>query len=300
MITEDTEKRYRHGKLIEWSVGGARYALTGSPNLSSSALLHSVHEGGNCELGMIAPVTSSLLPEGEETAPGQIRALPVGQRRDSRSALLLLGATRVDGPRLHIQLVRPLSGTNGQVELSPATAPPESWERVGDVGVGVHEKVVQVAAEGGSRIRVTQMGADGILRHSNTVYVLDFRRASQRFSSPAASQTPRIQPADLFQDTRLAERFFADMANLAAGGSPPPAVATARQPRNTSTTRVDEQRDGWQHYLDLCAGRLGHPLLRFALGQASKPDDQDDAGPESEAPAPVNWMTTSCPNGKPV
>jgi hypothetical protein len=290
MISEDTEGRYRHGKLIEWSAGGARWALTGSPNLSSSALLESVAEGGNCELGIIAPIPSSLLPAGDQTVPGQIRALPVGRRRESRSALMLLGATRVDGPRLHIELVRPLAGADGHVDLSAAAAPPEDWERVADVSAGVREHVVQVAAEGGSRVRVGQTGADGILRHSNTVYVLDPRSASQRASLSPATPAPRIQPADLFRDPRLAERFFADMATLAAATAPPSrAVAAAGQSTSASTERADEERGGWQHYLDLCAGRVGQPLLRFALGLVPELDDEDDSGVESK-PTPVNWI----------
>jgi hypothetical protein len=52
----DPQVRYRHGKLIQWEVGGRRHALTGSPNLSGQALLRSQGQGGNCELGVIAPV----------------------------------------------------------------------------------------------------------------------------------------------------------------------------------------------------------------------------------------------------
>ena len=63
-LRTDGEERYRHGKLIEWVIGGQRYALTGSPNLSGSALLHSLDDHGNCEIGLIVATSATLLPEG--------------------------------------------------------------------------------------------------------------------------------------------------------------------------------------------------------------------------------------------
>jgi hypothetical protein len=45
--------RYRHGKLIEWvTVNGERHAMTGSPNLSTAALLKRGGAGGNHELAV--------------------------------------------------------------------------------------------------------------------------------------------------------------------------------------------------------------------------------------------------------
>jgi hypothetical protein len=69
-------------------------------------------------------------------------------------------------------------------------------------------------------------------------------------------------PADLFKDPTLAERFA---ATLAAGGASSPV-----RPR---------PRD-WQEYLDECAGRIGQPLLHFALGlpQPSRAATEADAG----------------------
>jgi hypothetical protein len=60
-------------------------------------------------------------------------------------------------------------------------------------------------------------------------------------------------PADLFKDPTLAERFA---ATLAAGSASSPV-----RPR---------PRD-WQEYLDECAGRIGQPLLHFALGLPQPP-----------------------------
>ena len=73
---------------------------------------------------------------------------------------------------------------------------------------------------------------------------------------------PATRPADLFRDPSLAERFA---AALAAGDASSPS-----RPR---------PRD-WADYLDECAGRIGQPLLRFALGlpQPSPSGSETDAG----------------------
>src|SRR5690606_36686260 len=47
-VISDNDQRYCHGKLVEWASGGQRWSLTGSPNLSTAALLLSQGEGGNC------------------------------------------------------------------------------------------------------------------------------------------------------------------------------------------------------------------------------------------------------------
>ena len=61
---EDTtaRPRYRHGKLVEWTMSdGRRYALTGSPNLSYAAL--ATPEGvGNTEVAILSPLDETLFP----------------------------------------------------------------------------------------------------------------------------------------------------------------------------------------------------------------------------------------------
>ncbi|HMS73141.1 MAG TPA: hypothetical protein PKB03_08900, partial [Baekduia sp.] len=58
-----SDGRYRHGKLIEWTQAGQRFAVTGSPNLSRPALLRGIEEGGNCELALIGTVDHTSWPE---------------------------------------------------------------------------------------------------------------------------------------------------------------------------------------------------------------------------------------------
>ena len=264
-LLADSEKRYRHGKLIEWTTGGQRYALTGSPNLSSSALLRGILEGGNCELGLIAPVRQTLLPEGAPIAPASIRETQSRVRPREITASLLLGAARNE-QGLHVLFARPTRAP-GHLELSHAVSPPEVWERFADVPAGSTAAQATIAADGGSRVRLVTVAADGTPCYSNVVPVVDPQRAVRR-PAIAGGHVPTTRPDDLFADPRLAERFFADLATLRTGlpTRPPAAAAPAGSRSHDAATGGDTSQVTWEQYLDECAGRIGHPLLRFALG----------------------------------
>ena len=53
------ERFPRHGKLLEWEGRDGRHALTGSANLTQSALIQATASGGNCELAVLTPVGTS-------------------------------------------------------------------------------------------------------------------------------------------------------------------------------------------------------------------------------------------------
>jgi hypothetical protein len=69
------------------------------------------------------------------------------------------------------------------------------------------------------------------------------------------------RPHDLFTDPHLAERLAAVLAAQRAPAAPRP-------------------RD-WAQYLDQCAGRIGQPLLRFALGLPQSPQAGADGEPDA-------------------
>jgi hypothetical protein len=282
----DTEPRYRHGKLIEWAADGKRNALTGSPNLSGAALLRSLSQNGNCELGVVTPVSASLLPEGGQVAPSVVRDQRLTIRERAGDVPLLLGASRVE-QGLHVMFTRALPG-GGHLELSPASSPPETWERVGNVDAGETDATVTVAAEGGSRLRLVITGEDGSTRHSNLVFVVDPVRALQ-LPGIAAKRTPTTPPEQLFVDPRLAERFFGDLAALDSTlpARTPGGLQAARERQDSTTARLDDDLDGWERYLDECARRLGHSLLRFALGLPTPAGGPSEVA--SRALSPVRW-----------
>jgi hypothetical protein len=270
----DTGARYRHGKLIEWLAGGQRWALVGSPNLSGAALLRSLADGGNCELAVITPIAATLLPAGAVTPPVTVR----GQRLDTppreEPGPLLLGATRT-AEGLHVELAVPLTRP-GFLELSAAAAPPETWERIAEVAAGVLEVTAAIAADGGSRLHLVVLDDDQTPHYSSLVFVVDLAQATRRPSSGSAQRAPTTRPDELFADPGLAERFFADLADLRAGLAPGvTAIVTASGAKDHAgvTVPLEPDLNGWERYLDACAGRIGHPLLRFALGLPPLPTD---------------------------
>ncbi|MFI7707481.1 hypothetical protein [Nonomuraea sp. NPDC049480] len=284
----DDEPRYRHGKLIEWVVEGRRYALTGSPNLSAAALSTSLENGGNCELGLIAPIHASRMPEGATVPTTDLRPLKFSIRpRNERKGPLLLGATRVE-QGLHVMFARTLR-TSGYLELSAAAAPPETWERVGEVPADVAEVLLTLPADGGSRLRLVTT-LDGQARPSNIVFVVDPIRAQNRYGL-SGTPAPTTRPGQLFTNEQLASKFLADLSTLATTLTRPPtsaAASSAAAPAKTARAEVvsDRSGGGWATYLDECAGRLGTPLLRFALGLPALPAEQEGAYEEL---LPVSW-----------
>ncbi|MFE1291766.1 hypothetical protein [Streptomyces sp. NPDC058751] len=264
-VISDNDQRYRHGKLVEWVSGGQRWALTGSPNLSAAALLLSQGGGGNCELGIITPIAATLLPGGTEEPAARLSTAAPLPRPTASSGPLLLGAMRVsDG--LEISMARPLSDT-AHLELSQAAAPPEAWERIADVPAGQAVRTVTAPADAGSRVRLVVISSDGVPNFGNIVFVVDPDRALRRMT-PAQSQAPTTRPPDLFTDPRLAERFLGDLETLRTGLSSTPAGASASKSTGGAVAMapLDGGEGGWERYLDECAGRVGHPLTRFALG----------------------------------
>ncbi len=273
----DNDSRYRHGKLIEWSTGGQQWALTGSPNLSAAALLRAQDQGGNCELGIITPLPFSLLPVGTEEAVTRLRAAPSPPRPRGDAGPLLLGAARVaDG--MDVTLAHAL-GTAGHLELSPAAAPPEVWERVADVPSGKSELTVAVTPDAGSRVRLVTTDGAGALRSGNIVFVVDPVRVLHRMT-PGRSAAPTTRPTDLFTDPRLAERFLADLETLRTELGPvlltAAAGGTGAAPATADTVNApDGDTSSWEYYLDACSGRIGRPLTNFALGLPMPPTPAD-------------------------
>lgn len=270
-IRQDGETRYRHGKLVEWVADGQRFALTGSPNLSVAALLRGLNDGGNCEVGLISPLTDSRLPKGDPVPAQVVRPTRFPRQEHAESGPVMLGATRVE-QRLHIMFARPIP-VGGYLELSPMAAPPESWEHVTDTAAGTAELMVSTDAEGGSRLRLVTVSLDGVPRYSNVVLVVDPARVMRR-SAGTHERASTIMPEDLFLDPRIAEQLQVALADLEGGV---PAKAPGRELGARAET--DDKRSRpigraaltWEQYLDECAGRIGQPLLRFALGLPALP-----------------------------
>lgn len=263
-VRETDTSRYRHGKLVEWSCAGERWALTGSPNCTSAALLRSVPNGGNCELGLVTRILETLLPAGDHLPRERLRAHSWVLRTEPRPSLVLLGATRVEaGVEIMLASEPP---TRAWVEVSPPAAQPDSWERIAELPQA-HSATITWAAEGGTRLRVAFTTATGDVAVSNVVFVVDPARAL-RSPTRSCDRVRTTEPFDLFRDVRLAEVFVADLGGLRTGIAPAARYgAGGSQAAGTSTaTSWVDSYGTWESYLDDCAGRVGHALINFALG----------------------------------
>lgn len=251
------DNRYRHGKLVEWAKGTQRWALTGSANLSAAALLRSTRDAGNVEVGVIAPIADSLLPEGVSSSSSTLFAIPYERREDKPSpGVVVLSAVRT-ADAVTIRLAQPLS-QSATVEVSPLGSPPDTWRSVAAMPEGESTTVIIEDVLGGSRIRV-RLADDAV---SGVVFVIDPARVLRtRSVLPAGPRPPDFEqiftdPKAAEQLARIVDEFNVDHAQATSGG------VTAGSSRPTSAFEVGD----WEEYLDRCQGRVGAMTLAFALG----------------------------------
>ncbi|GAB3171311.1 hypothetical protein FHX75_1248 [Micromonospora palomenae] len=267
----------RHGKLIEWdTTDGTTAGMTGSANVTTSALLLSTVQGGNCELAVIAPHTDSLFPEGDpqpDTTFRQLASAPPTATDPVGAAPVLLGCALSDGT-LVVELAAP-AAQRVVVETSPS-AVPGSWLAVGAVPVGQQTARFVVPELIGGAVRAV-VEIDGVRRESAAVFITDASRCRPRRD---ASDEPRLsrsyEPDELFTDPLIAQRFTADLARLvelagATGGSVPA----------SSTSTVSSEvapGDRWADYLEDCDRLLGPGLSGLIFPRTSATNQATAAG----------------------
>ncbi|WP_147315485.1 phospholipase D-like domain-containing protein [Asanoa ferruginea] len=251
----------RHGKLIEWEAGGSVAGMTGSANITSSALLMTTSGGGNCELTVVAPHFSPLLPDGDLTADIVFRTMaadPLPPTASEGSAPALLGCAITDGI-LVVELASPAIDPI-LIEFSPS-AVPGSWETAGTIAAGLSKARFLVPEVSGGAIRAV-IDVNGTRHESTVVFITDPIRCRPRSDIP---DEPRLSRAyetdDLFTDPLIAQRFTVDLERLvelvSATNTPAPA---------SSNKRLDVREasaDRWADYLDACDRRLGPALSQL-------------------------------------
>lgn len=259
------EDRYRHGKLIEWELNGSISALTGSPNLSLAALTRTVQDGGNVEVGVIAPVASSLMPEPERKVSAAATAefeLPRVDSKRTKADVVVLSAVLAAGGTA-IELASPLPGP-GVLEVSLVGMSPDDWNAVCVVNKGE----LLLAAErlrASSRVRVRL--EDG--RVSTVAFVIDPDRIIRTGSQSRVIQTWELE--EVFEDPTAGERFFQLLSSL-----PRVEMSKAGRPSGGSSTVGVSEAEDWRDYLDRCRQSLGPAALSFALGLPLTIPDSDD------------------------
>lgn len=259
-LTTLSNSPYRHGKLIEWSVGDQRWALTGSANLSAAALLKSVGHGGNVELGVVAPVAESLFPDGEVADFDALRTIsfPESLPKEITPSVVLLSAT-VAPEGLAVRFARPLP-ESVTVQLSPLGAPPDQWMNIGEAPAGEAAISFIESASGGSRVRARM--ADGTV--TAFVPVADPHRLLRaRRSSKGLRRPPPIEEV-LGWKPQILEQFWSIIDDLRAQErmTLPSKSPTTHSPGGDGSFEVGD----WEDYLDRCQAKLGSATIAFAFG----------------------------------
>ncbi len=280
--------RYRHGKLVEWSINGHWTALTGSPNLSGAALLTTTKTGGNVEFGVVAPVDEPLLPDGHVSSSAELEALRPGRRAATRSGLLhlLLSATRLDDTHVRVVFGRPCPPDTILQAAQPGDLP-DHWHDIGPVDTAARTLDTDSDLPGGSRVRAVVAG-----RPSVFVPVTDPGAALHRRSHGAARVRAAPGYDRIFTDPAALEELFRLHQQLldSSEASPTPTATTSagsKQPSDPGSHTVGD----WRDYLDAVAPVVGGDTMAWLFGLDTAPSpaksrpildiDWDDDDPDA-------------------
>ena len=245
--------RYHHGKLIEWHDAIGITALTGSPNCSRAALLRSMTEGGNCELGLVARLPASLRP----MASGLESPMTIADREWDESqvqtAQTLAGLLAVilepDGLRV---ILRSELGEPAELQhMADST-----WSRLDVVPAGQDEHLVGFRLPGGSALRLVH--PDGTT--SNVIWVADLVRTG--FRAVTARRSLPNDPLQMALDPHLVTLVENALATVRAWAGETPGPTTHAY---TSTSHEAGSRASWRDYIDAFRGEVGDEFSFFVL-----------------------------------
>ncbi|WP_067490031.1 hypothetical protein [Actinomadura hibisca] len=282
------ERFPRHGKLLEWTAAGHRWTLTGSANLTASALLRATGAGGNCELAILAPSAQTLMPPGEPCPAPRLEGRRTVRATEPRPGLTLLGAL-VTAQGVQVTLARAYD-----VEITVETSldgSPGSWQRAGVIPAGATGGLFAVPEIGGTVVRAV---AGPLL--SPPVFAAQPARCARRRED---DHRPRLRhpysEEEIFTDPELARRFRLDLLRLMDGLT---SVTPATTTPHASTGNTVQDR--WTAWLDDCERTFGRPLTSklFNRPVAASPTapgwnlttsitldaDADEPTPEDETP----------------
>lgn len=273
------DKRYHHGKLIEWRTEDGIVSLTGSANASGAALLRGMAQHANCELGLVASTPESLRPPtGDPSSPATVAAhewVEAPETGGQRAVALLAAVLEADGLRLILR--RPLE-VPAQLEYLADT----TWVAVDAVPVGVGEFTAATVLPGASAVRL--LFADGT--PSAVVWVTELARTN--FRHVAARRSLPNDPTELPLDPRLITMVETALATVRAWSS-----ATA--PPGTAALGVHRPQEGsresWRDYIDGFRAEVGDgfsffvlPTLMRGIGIEEPEAPVGEPGPDGEEP----------------
>ncbi|REE95641.1 hypothetical protein [Thermomonospora umbrina] len=260
------ERRPRHGKLLEWESGGSWSALTGSANLTASALLEPAVAGGNCELGVLAPTSASLLPEGVSAPLTRLRGRRTVRPVRARPTLLVLGALLTGTGMLQVTLARPYD-IAVTAEVSPDGSP-GSWITIGTIAAGTTFQEFAAPEAAGAVVRIVDPRTESHTESPPVFVVHPARCARRRADDDRPTLRHAYAEEEIFTDEELARRFRYDLLRL----SDQLAERRTARPGTARTPAASAVHDRWAAYLDECERAVGRPLTLALFGRAGMPD----------------------------
>jgi hypothetical protein len=262
------ERFPRHGKLLEWDGPGGRYALTGSANLTASALIKATADGGNCELAVLAPAGDSLMPEGTVITREELRGRRTVTPSVPRPRLLLLGALLTRGGVL-VTLARPCD-TEVRIEASPDGSP-GSWAALGTVAPGVSEQMFPVARLVGTVIRAVAVQPGHQRSESPPVFAVSLARCARRQPDDRRPRLRREYSEEtIFTDEEMAHQFRADLLRLIEASAWPATRPQGGKEPGTQPAARAPAEDLWAAYLEECELGIGRALTAALFGQLAQ------------------------------
>ncbi|MGI8429681.1 MAG: hypothetical protein ACR2OB_10335 [Solirubrobacteraceae bacterium] len=283
--------RFRHGKLLEWTRNGVREALTGSPNLSTPALLRTipttpvaseptgngaadvVTKLANCELGTISRIEVTLAPA-EAAAPGDGAGHLTFSRDPAdtpRPGIIVLGATLIDAIEVHLRLAAPLT-TPARIQIHD---PEQDWTTAAGLAeLPAGKSDYRVPAIGLSAAKALRLyGAAGA---SNEVFIADpWRARSRPYKRVGPESGP---PSGLIRDGQLAVLYeVAELMRpmlLKLGALVPKPTAGgqgASGDKEGAETAAPRAGQTLEEYLAACSAVLDEQVVEWALAIPSLP-----------------------------
>lgn len=278
VVWHDAGTGYRHGKLIEVLTDDGCWVLTGSPNLTGAALLRSIDDGGNCEVGVVTETATSLYPgAGVPMDSANIPILRIasapGEYPRGASGPVLLGAGLQEGG-LHIELARPVD-LLVDIELSQFTDLPESVEAIGQVPIGATSTTIALnrLVPSRSRVRLT------FDEHGRRTYgPFHFLTAPHEVLHRIQGQRDRTSNRDtdwdaLFgDDTRknewitILDKVTREQHGVAANRTSRNVPAHAGSDATTVHGKAFDDEEAWARYAQDAVARLGPTIAHETSG----------------------------------
>lgn len=281
--TADGGLRYRHGKLIEALGPAGSWTLTGSPNLTSAALLRSLSDGGNVEVGVVHVGKGSMYP-GQGDALARAALVPAPPRRadddvdraTGTPALVMIIEAVLDDEELSLTLSGTAPAGLAVEILRKRTDAAEEWVELCPIDSG--ERGLRISGDvlPGDHVRVGWTSSDG-RGWTAALPVTGLRLVLHRVGSPSTGRrNASLTWRDLFDDASLGEwlRTALEVGRSQQAHSRPPTQRRTeggplRRPETSRPTLDDDE--AWAHYLEDAEARLGAEIVVLGTGRGSVP-----------------------------